>query len=273
MPASAIEDAIHDKCIKAADYKGCVEAMSGNVQLQNTNFDQLIKALKRLPSRLNNTSLRDFTSNTQFFNDAIADLEFDELQTDYEKFVLQEAQKINEMMNALQSAWSDRINDGTYYGTYSTSYYCSVLEEGFHQFNSVAGYGSPYEITFSSTKTKKGLLSLGLDKCSPQEYKMIQSIERRVANALVSPEERQAKIDKEKREAELCAMAPWQRYLEENPGIKAWAKANPEPAKAQKQKFLADPKNGVSCSVKSPSPHSTNIDKKLNSAPYSSLYY
>ena len=258
MPASAIEDAIHDKCIKAADYKGCVEAMSGNIQLQSTNFDQLIKALKRLPSRLNNTNLRDFTSNTQFFNDAISDLESEDLQTDYEKFVFQEAQAINMMMNALQSAWSERINDGTYYGSYSTSYYCPVLERGVHNFNSSAGYGSPYEITFSSTKAKKSLLSLGLDKCYPHEALMIKSIERRVANALVSPEERQAKIDQEKREAELCAMAPWQRYLEENPGIKAWAKANPGPAKAQKQKFLADPKNGVSCSVKSPSPRSNS---------------
>ena len=76
---------------------------------------------------------------------------------------------------------------------------------------------------------------------------MINAIKRRVADALVSPEEKQAQLDKEKREKELCAMAPWQRYLEENPGMRQWAEANPGPAEAKKKKFLADPKNKTTC--------------------------
>ena len=55
---------------------------------------------------------------------------------------------------------------------------------------------------------------------------------------------RQAKILREK---ELCALGPWLRYLEENPGMKVWAEANPGPAEAKKKKFLANPKNQDSC--------------------------
>ena len=43
---------------------------------------------------------------------------------------------------------------------------------------------------------------------------------------------RQAKILREK---ELCALGPWLRYLEENPGMKVWAEANPGPAEAKKK--------------------------------------
>jgi hypothetical protein len=152
------------------------------------------------------------------------------------------------MLDALQSDWSTRISDGTYYGSYGyRSYYCNVLRSGVSGFNVAAGYGSPYRIEFSSTTTKGGLLSIKTEECSPHEYKMINAIERRIENALVSPEEKQAQLDKEKREKELCEMEPWQRYLEENPGIKEWAEANPGPAEAQKKKFLADPNNQNTC--------------------------
>ena len=58
----------------------------------------------------------------------------------------------------------------------------------------------------------------------------------------------QDRAEKLQREQELCALGPWNRYLEENPGMKAWAEANPGPAEIQKKKFLANPKNQTSCS-------------------------
>lgn len=247
-PVSAeISAEVKATCMDAKDFVGCVEALSGSSSRSTNNLDALIKALKRLPSRLENTNLRDFTANTQFFNDAIADIAEDDLKTDYERFVLTEARIIGDMLDALQSAWSDRINDGTYYGTYSNSYYCPVLRGGVAVFNVAAGYDSSYTVDFQSTPAKGGFFSLSTEECSPHEYKMINAIKRRVADALVSPEEKQAQLDKEKREKELCAMAPWQRYLEENPGMRQWAEANPGPAEAKKKKFLADPKNKTTC--------------------------
>ena len=58
-------------------------------------------------------------------------------------------------------------------------------------------------------------------------------------------EERKAKVA---RERELCAMGPWNRYLEENPEMNKWAEANPSAAQAAKQKFLSNPKNQTNCS-------------------------
>ena len=243
-----ISDDVKATCMDAKDFVGCVQALSGSSPMGSNNLEPLKKALKRLPSRLENTNLRDFTSNTQFFNDAIADIAEDDLKTDYARFVLAEARAISNMLDALQSAWSDRISDGTYYGSYGyRSYYCRVLRGGVAEFNVAAGYGSPYTVEFSSTVKEGGLFSLSSEECSPHEYKMINAIERRVADALVSPEEKQAQLDKEKREKELCEMAPWQRYLEENPGMKQWAEANPGPAEAKKKKFLGNPKNQTTC--------------------------
>jgi len=250
-PVSAeISAEVKATCMDAKDFVGCVQALSGSSSVSASNLEALTKALKRLPSRLENTNLRDFMSNTQFFNDALADISEGDLKTDYEKFVLAEARVIRDMLDALQSAWSDRINDGTYYGTYSTSYYCPVLRGGVAVFNVAAGYDSSYTVDFQSTPAKGGFFSLKTEECSPHEYKMINAIKRRVADALVSPEEKQAQLDKEKREKELCEMAPWQRYLEENPGMKQWAEANPGPAEAKKKKFLANPKNQTTCQAK-----------------------
>ena len=76
---------------------------------------------------------------------------------------------------------------------------------------------------------------------------MIKDIGRRVDEALIDPEVRQAKIDKKQREEELCKLAPWERHLEENLGLKTWAAANPGPAQQQRDKFLKDPKNKSIC--------------------------
>lgn len=243
-----ISDEVKKTCMDAKDFVGCVEALSGSsLSTNSNNIEVLKKALKRLPSRLENTNLRDFTANTQFLNDAIADIEEGSLKTDYEYFVLAEARTISDMLDALQSAWSNRIHNGTFRSQYSKSYFCPVLRGGVAAFNAAAGQGSPYTVVFSSHTTKRGLLAIKREECSPQEYKMINAIEKRVADALVSPEEKQAQLDKEKREKELCEMAPWQRYLEENPGMKQWAEANPGPAEAKKKKFLANPKNQTTC--------------------------
>ena len=246
-----ISDDVKATCMNAKDFVGCVQSLSGSSPIGLNNLESLKKALKRLPSRLGNTNLRDFTANTQFFNDAIADIAEDDLKTDYARFVLAEARTISDMLDALQSAWSDRISYGTYYGSSGyRSYHCRVLRGGVAEFNVAAGYVPAYTVEFFSTGKETMFSS---EKCSPHESKMINAIERRVADALVSPEEKQAQLDKEKREKELCALGPWLRYLEENPGMKIWAEANPGPAEDKKKKFLADPKNQVSCGGSSPS--------------------
>ena len=44
-------------------------------------------------------------------------------------------------------------------------------------------------------------------------------------------------------------MGPWNRYLEENANMKAWAKADPAAAEKAKAKYIKHPKNQADCRV------------------------
>lgn len=234
-----VDPKIHEQCLRASDYKGCAEALSGNAagDPRPNELEQLRKALRLLPSRLENTSLRDFTSNTQIFYDALSGITQESLKSDYEKEFYREAVAIRGMTDALQSAWSERIREGTSYSRYgSKSYRCSVLKSGVDSFNAVAGptYSVPYNGTMRS------VLFMPTEECSPQEIDMVTAISRRVSDALVDPRVREAELAKQRREDELSRLAPWQRHLEENPQLKRWAEANPKQAEKAREKFLSD---------------------------------
>ena len=53
---------------------------------------------------------------------------------------------------------------------------------------------------------------------------------------------------KRQREKELCEMGPWNRRLEEDPKLKAWAKANPSAAKTEMERYIAKDGSKGSCS-------------------------
>lgn len=234
-----VDPKIHQQCLKAADYKGCFEAMSGKSSAppSSNEIDQLKSALRLLPGRLSSTNLRDFTLNTQIFRDAVNAVMPDKLKNDYEKQLYSEAIAINAMTDALQSYWSTRIHDGTSYSRYgSKSYYCPILKNRLDAFNIVSG--SRYAVTYNGY-TEGGFFGRG-EVCSPQEPDIVASITRRVDEALVDPEARKAELAKKQREEELARLAPWERHLEENPKLKEWVKANPEQGSKAREKFLAD---------------------------------
>jgi hypothetical protein len=88
------------------------------------------------------------------------------------------------------------------------------------------------------------------------ENSMMAAVARVLDEGSVSPSEiaarekaKKEREEKAKREQELCALGPWNRYLEENPGMKKWAEANPAAAESTKEKFLKDPKNQSSCNT------------------------
>jgi hypothetical protein len=242
LEASAqVDPKVHQQCLKAADYKGCVDVMTGKQASPATpgKIDQLKSAMRILPSRLQNTNLRDFSSNTQVFNDAVSSIVPDDLKSDYEKEFYGEAVKIRQMTDALQSYWSARIHQGTFFSKTrygSDSYFCPVLKSGLDLFNAVAG--DKYVVAYNGS-TQKGFFGSS-ETCYPQESDLVRSISRRVDEALVDPEVRKAELARKKREAELSRMAPWDRHLEENPQLKAWVKANPAQAEKAREKFLAD---------------------------------
>ena len=51
---------------------------------------------------------------------------------------------------------------------------------------------------------------------------MIDSIQEYISELATDPKVRAQRLAEEKRRLELCQLAPWDRYLEENPGVKEW---------------------------------------------------
>tara|TARA_X000001036_G_scaffold185465_1_gene175004 strand:+ start:122 stop:751 length:630 start_codon:yes stop_codon:yes gene_type:complete len=167
---------------------------SFEIILNNTKaspkISNLMDALAILPSRLENTNARDFSSNVQIFSDSLALINNKDLRTNYEKGIYQDAKRIERMVNALESAWKSRISDGTYYGSYSNSYYCNVLKSGVARFNRAAG--SQIVRYNGYFKKQPGLLfsnvlSYETEECSPQEYQMVTVLKREINNVSNKP--------------------------------------------------------------------------------------
>jgi len=73
---SQVPDEVHEKCKDARDYVGCIQVLTGATiskeEVEIEEIKNLKKALALLPSRLENTVLRDFSMAIQPFTDALA---------------------------------------------------------------------------------------------------------------------------------------------------------------------------------------------------------
>ena len=73
-----VDHKVAEMCMKAADFQGCVKAMGGEkdepvkTTVVSNKQNDLLLEIKKLPSRIQNTSLRDYTSRTLSFSDALA---------------------------------------------------------------------------------------------------------------------------------------------------------------------------------------------------------
>ena len=248
-PAVAVEDSVHQKCLQAADYKGCIEVMGGASVSSASPIQGLVKELKVLSSRLESVSLNSLSERAVAFRDALSLVDGSSLKSDYEKSTYQGARNVDNMISALASAWQSRIYDatkytsGTQYISPSKYYLCRYIKLGVIKFNYVAP--APYHVTYNgwTQKTWAG----NMEKCSPQEWQMIDSIQEYISELATDPKVKAQRLAEEKRRLELCQLAPWDRYLEENPGVKEWVLANPTLAEQRKQKFLKKPENKTSC--------------------------
>ncbi len=114
VSAEKIDPEIVKTCMKAADFKGCVEIMSGGLKT-NSKKQELLDEIKKLPSRINNTSLRDMSLNTQSFRDALA------LSTPEEvgEELYRNAKKLDLALNILYETADRKINADARSGTWS----------------------------------------------------------------------------------------------------------------------------------------------------------
>ena len=73
-PAVAVEDSVHQKCLQAADYKSCVQLLSGGGK--ESSIQALSDAMNRVSSRLDSgVSIRDLSDTFRPVIDAHAVLQ------------------------------------------------------------------------------------------------------------------------------------------------------------------------------------------------------
>ena len=66
-----VDPKVAEMCMKATDFQGCVNAMTG-IDQSSIKKKELLDEIKKLPSRIANTSLRDFLGETRSFRDKLA---------------------------------------------------------------------------------------------------------------------------------------------------------------------------------------------------------
>lgn len=247
-----VDPKVAEQCKDARDFLGCVKAFTTPAAQPDDGLTALRNAMKQVASRLAaGTSLQD---STETFRPVIDELAIVESQYP-DSLAVKKARFASELFDVLQTAWNARIQArlyglDEYYYSGEKYYNCKALKTSADMFDYVYGR------SIINWNYKKGLLGHTCrvrDGSLPEVY-MRPVVNRVLREGSISPAEiaaqkkaeteRQAKA---KREKELCALGPWNRYLEENPGIKEWAKANPGPAEAKKKKFLANPKNQTTC--------------------------
>ena len=150
-----VSDEIHQRCKDAADYVGCVQISTGSIPTTKANDSEadLKKALKLLPRRLENTSLRDFSSAIQPFTDALALAETDDSIADSQ--LVRDSRKIDYALSVARSAWDTSIEASVEMGSLGSSAFsastllrtnsCSVLNREVGAFNaSIGGHAMNY---------------------------------------------------------------------------------------------------------------------------------
>jgi len=253
MPANAqVDPKVAAQCKDARDFVGCVKAFTTPALAPDDGLDGLRNAMKQVAARLQaGTSYNDSTETFRPLIDQLAIVE----STHPDSLAVNEARLAAKLFDALQEAWQARIKAEYYelnkYGG-TKVYKCNVLKLSADLFNTA--YGSQV-INWSYNKG-----AFGWDACKveygqlPEDY-MRPIINRVLINGSVSPKalaerkEEEAKAEaKRKKERVLCEMGPWNRRLEEDPKLKAWAKANPSAAKEAMTRFIAKEGNKSNCS-------------------------
>ena len=240
-----VDPKVAEQCKDVRDFVGCVKLMSGEegISASEDSIKGLVEALRILPARIRNSSRSSLYSNIQIFTDALQSVNPETLNSGYEKEVYDGAVRLDRMISVLAQGWSAWISQEVQTGS---STYTDPLQEIARaivsDFNRAAGYPAVSYSTYS----RKSLWKTYQYPSNP-----VPDMARVIVNSAnelsEDPALKKKRIAEAKRAKELCEMKPWQRHLEENPGLNAWAQANPGPAEIQKKKFLADPKNQSQC--------------------------
>lgn len=232
-----ISDEVKATCMEAKDFVGCVKALSGNISEDSTDdLTALRSAMKQVAARLSSgTSLRDSTITFQPVIDQLAlvsDSYPDELAT-------KAASRAVKLFDKYQLAWQSRINSlySANDSVWGNLYSCSVHKAGVASFNFAVGSEVvPYK---QSVKSLIGIPVCNDNQVRPLEAKMNAFIVGVLKEGSVAPSAIKKYEADRSEKLRLANLSAWERHLDKNPGLKAWASANPSMANKEQAKFNA----------------------------------
>ena len=99
-----VDPKVAEMCMKAVDFQGCVNAMTG-VNKNAKNKEELLNEIRKLPSRISNTSLRDLSGETRSFRDKLALSSPEEVGLE----LYENAKKLESAIDILYSTWQRKI--------------------------------------------------------------------------------------------------------------------------------------------------------------------
>ena len=236
---SQVDPMVASQCKDARDFQGCVKAFTTPAQ-STDGLSELRGAMKQVAARLSSgTSLRDSSATFQPVIDAHAVVPTTEQNTKAYK----DASLAIRLFDLTKQNWSARIQMTRYYDTnpYMPGKACDLFAQQIRQFNSISG------ASLSFSYQKKGILGVCHRSSARPETLMYNHTIKVLREGAVDPKVIAAREAEKKRQQELCAMGPWNRYLAENPAMASWAKSNPQLAEAKKQKIINDPQNKRRC--------------------------
>jgi hypothetical protein len=234
MTVPAFAGTAHDTCLQAADYEGCmrVQTNGGIPTSSNDSLSNLRAAMKQVAARLTaGTSLRDSSEVFRPVTDALAVVPpADQTSTAYI-----EGKQAATLFSIWQDAWQGRIAATSYSRYGPDTYQCEYLKQTADQFDRASG-------TSMNWNFKKGLLGSKFCKVRagqlPEQY-MRPVVIRRLEQASIDPKVIAAQEAESARQRERAELTAWERHLEETPGLKAWAKANPALAQQKRKEWAA----------------------------------
>jgi hypothetical protein len=168
--SAAVDPKVHKLCAKATDYIGCVKLNSGNSEKSNTERQQaatqkerLIAELRKLGTRLKNSSLISLSENARDFRDVLALSNAENVGIE----LLKNAKVIDHSIDILRRYWSNKIED-----KYITAD-CKVTRETSQIFNTLFD-GLAVDATCTKSCALFGCSDVGQDLT----YKLADAIEK-----------------------------------------------------------------------------------------------
>jgi hypothetical protein len=229
-----LDSVIVKQCKDARDFQGCVNAFTTPADASSNSLTALRSAMKQVASRLSSgTSLRDSSSVFQPVIDAHAVVPADQQKT----LAYQAASLAISLFNDAQAIWQARISNAsysTYTGRYQTAAACNYYQGMVRAAAIKTGNPSAFSWGFS----KKGLLGVTCSSGTTPESPVYRYVIGVLQNGSIDPSEIADYTQKYNEAKRLAALGPWQRYLDQNPGMAQWVKANPGLAEKKKAEYL-----------------------------------